>query len=98
MRTWLFLALVAVGASACGASDDSDASRSMGGGGTDYSPAPAANDTNGGGTVVAGILTAGAWDDNRNYEFFKHFLASHAGLSGAPPIESADRDSAISIF
>jgi hypothetical protein len=44
---------------------------------------------NGGG---AGLLTAGTWDDNLNYDFYLSFVKTEeAGLDGAPKIPRADR-------
>ena len=34
--------------------------------------------------VPAGVLTAGAWDDNRNYDFFSGYLARNASLERHP--------------
>jgi hypothetical protein len=47
---------------------------------------------------ASGLLTAGAWDDNRNYDFFKRYRNSlyTAGLDGLLPI--ADHDAAHTLF
>ncbi|HTQ44577.1 MAG TPA: vWA domain-containing protein [Polyangiaceae bacterium] len=50
------------------------------------------------GGVPAGILTAGAWDDNRNYDFFGAYLSANAQLSGIPVIPSSARDAAHTLF
>ncbi|HEX8793963.1 MAG TPA: VWA domain-containing protein, partial [Polyangiaceae bacterium] len=52
----------------------------------------------GNGCVPAGVLTAGVWDDNRNYDFFDAYLATNAQLDGIPPIARADRAQAHSLF
>jgi hypothetical protein len=80
-------------------------------GGTDASAAPPYSGGSGGGTspgssgssgsdasVPSGVLTAGAWDDNRNYDFFTSYLADKGSLTGAPPIATADRDAAHLLF
>jgi hypothetical protein len=40
----------------------------------------------------AGILTAGMWDDNLNYDFFGHYLAGHTTLAGNPGFATSDYD------
>lgn len=40
--------------------------------------------TSGNGTVSAGTLTAGVWDDNRNYSHYSDFRTDNAGLTGLP--------------
>lgn len=52
----------------------------------------------GDGGIPAGVLTAGAWDDNRNYDFFNAYLAANAQLPGIPLVPSSARDSAHSLF
>lgn len=47
---------------------------------------------------TAGILTAGAWDDDRNYDFFTAYLTGHSALPGIPPIAASDRDAAHALF
>ncbi len=42
----------------------------------------------------AGLLTAGLWDDNLNYDFFKAYLAAHAGIPGDPGFSTRDYDAA----
>jgi hypothetical protein len=74
------------------------------GGGGDYagsssvSGGSAQGGGEGDGSVPPGILTAGVWDDNRNYDFFTAYLAAYASLSGIPPIAAADRDAAQALF
>jgi hypothetical protein len=52
----------------------------------------------GDGGIPADVLTAGAWDDNRNYSFFTSYLAANASLSGIPPIAQSSRDAAAQLF
>src|SRR5271155_1169492 len=62
-----------------------------GGGGSSSS----ANGSGGGSGGQAGVLTAGIWDDNLNYTFFKTYLASHQGqnaIAGDPGFAAADYD------
>ncbi|HXU80588.1 MAG TPA: hypothetical protein VN914_04285, partial [Polyangia bacterium] len=49
--------------------------------------------TSGSGTTLppGGLLTAGAWDDNLNFDFFLKYLAKSQGLAGRPSIPVADR-------
>ena len=42
----------------------------------------------------AGQLTAGVWDDNLNYDFFKQYLATQQTALGASIFTQADRDAA----
>lgn len=44
--------------------------------------------------VTAGTLTAGAWDDNRNYDYFKQYLQTSASVAGAPSLTMEQRDQA----
>jgi hypothetical protein len=48
--------------------------------------------------VEPGTLTAGAWDDNRNYEWFTSYLASQAELADAPLLDEATRDASHEAF
>lgn len=41
-----------------------------------------------------GTLTAGVWDDNRNFDHFTDFLTENAGQRGAPPFTDAEREAA----
>ncbi|MBM4357862.1 MAG: VWA domain-containing protein [Deltaproteobacteria bacterium] len=58
-----------VSSSASGGADDADGT------------GPGENPS-GGGEPQAGQLTAGVWDDNRNFEFFQDYLAKHADDEG----------------
>lgn len=49
-----------------------------GGGGTGTTPQP-------------GTLTAGAWDDNLNFDFYLSYVEKNASVAGAPKIPRADR-------
>jgi hypothetical protein len=48
--------------------------------------------------VPTDVLTAGAWDDNRNYDFFTAYLASQGSIAGAPTLTRAQRDAAHALF
>lgn len=93
MRPWLILPCLALATAsatvACGASS---------GGGGGFVSDPSGSGSSGAGSAPAGVLTAGAWDDNRNYDFFKTYLATHDGLNGAPSIAPTDRDAAAILF
>lgn len=54
----------------------------------------------GGGTVQPGTLTAGAWDDNRNYAWFTHFRTEFEATNdpSTPPFDAAERDAAHARF
>jgi hypothetical protein len=41
-----------------------------------------------------GELTAGAWDDNVNYDWFVEYLAQHAELEGQPQLDAQEREAA----
>jgi hypothetical protein len=47
---------------------------------------------------MAGILTAGVWDDSLNYSFFTPYLAGKTTLSGNPGFTTADYDAAYSEY
>jgi hypothetical protein len=49
---------------------------------------------NAGATQQAGQLTAGVWDDNLNYDFFKQYLGTKQGVAGASIFTQAERDAA----
>jgi hypothetical protein len=66
--------------------------------GTATGSAAASSNGGGDGGVPAGVLTAGAWDDNRNYDFFNAYLAANASLTGIPIIAGGDRDAAQTLF
>ena len=71
-----------------------------GSGGTNIPPSDGTSVDGGydGGPIPGDVLTAGAWDDNRNYDFFNGYLAANAGLAGIPPVAASDRDSANALF
>jgi hypothetical protein len=71
-----------------GGSSASDTGGSTGGSAT----------TGGTGTIQAGTLTAGAWDDNRNFEFFTDYRKKNASLPGAPSFTDAEYDAAHTSF
>lgn len=91
--SWLLPFVMLLG---CGASSSSESFAGPSGGGSGGYPTGG----NGGGdaSVPSGVLTAGAWDDNRNYDFFGAYLQTKATLAGAPPISSGDRDAAHALF
>lgn len=68
------------GASA-GDDDDSGDSVSSSGGSSGTSGSGGSSGPNGG--QGAGVLTAGTWDDNKNFSFFDKFRTSHAKDQGA---------------
>ena len=73
---------------------------SSGGGTSD--PGTGGGSANGGGSgdggIPADVLTAGAWDDNRNYGFFTAYLGGNASLSGIPPLSQTARDASQALF
>lgn len=44
--------------------------------------------------VGSGRLTAGAWDDNRNFGFFAKYLSDHMSLAGRPPFSTEEHEAA----
>jgi hypothetical protein len=44
----------------------------------------------GNGSIAAGILTAGSWDDNRNFDLFTSYLAAGSGMHGRPPLTNQE--------
>jgi len=54
--------------------------------------------SNGPESAVAGTLTAGAWDDNRNYDFFSQYLEDAASTPGAPLLTKEQRDQAHALW
>src|SRR5438128_1282976 len=102
MRAWLPLLLLA-GLGACSSSATDGGSASFAGGdpggggksGGTGEGAPSSSDGNGGGAPQSGILTAGAWDDNRNFDFFTAYATSMAGsLRGLPSFSKDERAAA----
>ena len=98
-------AVGAVGVVGCSSSSAPADSSSEGGGVPSSSgggtTAPGGGTTSQGGGGQAGVLTAGIWDDNLNYDFFTSYLASHQGqnaLPGDPGFTQADYDAAHSLF
>lgn len=73
--------------------DDDDSSGSASGDDTGTS-----SGTGGNGSVPADVLTAGSWDDNRNYDLFKTYLGANSQLAGRPPIADSEFDSAYSLW
>jgi hypothetical protein len=74
------------GGSAPAASDSAGSSSSSGASGSS---------TGGGnGTIQSGTLTAGVWDDNKNFDFFSDYRKKNASLAGALPFTDADHQAA----
>lgn len=73
-RSLFVAALVAVGAS-CGEYAEDGASFAS----------PAEGGAVNGSAIGSGRLTAGVWDDNRNFDLFVEHFEEQAGLSGRPP-------------
>ncbi len=71
------------------ASPGTSAGASAGGGGVADPGAAGAS-----GTPQAGQLTAGVWDDNLNYEFFKQYLQQNDTAAGASIFSATERDAA----
>lgn len=77
-----------------GAGDTGSVSATSGGFGEDGAAPP---DGGAGGSAAEpqpGQLTAGVWDDNRNYAFYEEYLAAHAQDAGRPDFSKAERDAA----
>ncbi|HEX3345457.1 MAG TPA: VWA domain-containing protein [Polyangiaceae bacterium] len=91
-----------------GSSSSGSSSGSSGGSfGSGGSTGGSSSGSGGGGTASSGgsdagipddVLTAGAWDDNRNYDFFNGYLAANASLQGIAPVATSDRDAAFALF
>src|SRR5262245_24607994 len=45
-------------------------------------------------SIEPGTLTAGAWDDNRNYDFFTKYVGSQKAVAGAPTFDKSELDAA----
>ncbi|KYF67338.1 vWA domain-containing protein [Sorangium cellulosum] len=71
-----------------------------GGGGAGGGGGSGGSGGSGGGGVEPGTLTAGVWDDNRNFDFFLSYRSSlHAQqLPGLLPFTEADHQAARSLF
>lgn len=84
--------LLALTLAACGGADGSSTSAAGGSGAGERAPStpaePATPSQEGSG---AGILTAGAWDDNRNYALFRRYADAHAS---ALPLSRSEQDQA----
>jgi hypothetical protein len=81
-----------------GASAGSEDSAADDGGGAEGGGDPGGPDGGGSGNgPPAGILTAGAWDDNLNYDFFAEYRAEVYGKSqaGLLPIEAAEHEASL---
>jgi len=91
MRKLLLLGLSSLFFIGCSGNDVSSTDEAYGGDGTSGDPASVGS---GGEAIQSGQLTAGAWDDNRNYEFFQTYLDEQDVLPGAPQFDDAERDAA----
>jgi len=76
-----------------GAAPPSGAGSSSGGASTEAPPSGAPTGTPGD-DVQAGLLTAGAWDDNLNYDFFGKYLAQSSTSVGRTIFTKAEHDAA----
>ena len=86
-----------------GARESLTDSESGGGGGASGGgvASPSSSSNGGGSGGQPGVLTAGIWDDNLNYSFFKTYLAAHQGqnaIAGDPGFAAADYDAANTQF
>jgi hypothetical protein len=98
------MVLLGWGAFACAAAgaDSAEDSRygsggsgSGGSGGTGSGGTTTNSNGQGSGSVSAGTLTAGAWDDNRNFDFFLEYLMRQgAQASGVLPFDLAEHEAA----
>lgn len=94
MRNTLFGMALAIWAAGCGSSSAEYFGGPSGAGG-DAVADPGTSATGGSqGGGGAGVLTAGIWDDNRNYDFFRKYSQSSAGIPGDPGFTQAEYDAA----
>lgn len=99
-RASLLLATLALGAGLTGAACSADSEEGGYGDPSAYadgdgSAAGTGSSGSGSGGIQAGTLTAGAWDDNRNYQWFVDYLAdASTPVDGAPELSDAERLSA----
>src|SRR5262245_14439942 len=91
MRKTLLWAVV-VAQLGCGMSGSSESAF----GGGDFSGGVV--DGNGSSQTEAGVLTAGIWDDNLNYDFFGKYLTSHDQILGDPGFAKSDYDASHAEF
>ena len=82
MRSFLPFLVLLLGTAACSSGGQTNVD-TFGGGGPTGGGSPTGDPTTpaaaGGQQAQPGTLTAGAWDDNRNYDVFTDFLTKHAG-------------------
>lgn len=99
-RWWSFWVLVVLGWGAVACGGDAASMRDTAGGGLGGSGSGGTGGTTsasgqGNGTVQPGMLTAGAWDDNRNFDFFLEYLMGETAQdSGVLPIDLAEHEAA----
>ena len=83
MNRWLGSLVLLLG---CACSSSADMSGDPSG-----APREASGEESQGGGIQAGTLTAGAWDDNLNFDFYRSYLTRFGQQTGAPAIPRADR-------
>ncbi|MBX3233307.1 MAG: VWA domain-containing protein [Labilithrix sp.] len=80
------------GAAPSGGTSSGGSSTSSGGIAAPPSPnAPSSDETPG---AQAGLLTAGVWDDNLNFEFYKKYIGLSSNLAGLPSFSITEREQA----
>ena len=89
------LSALVLAASGCGMASDETAAGDVGG--DDYSSGDVPSEENGS-NPTAGTPTAVAADDNRNYDFFKHYIAGTSGVGGEPLLTAGERDQSHALF
>jgi hypothetical protein len=99
-RSLVWLGALVGGVALVGCSAASSGGYASGSGEGAGSPSPGGASGSGGGTVQAGQLTAGAWDDNRNFDFFSRYAKDEETRLGigplfAPAARTAARDAAL---
>lgn len=90
----LAVALSAVPVLHC-ASADLEGDRWAGG---EFAPGDASGGANAGNSPAPGQLTAGVWDDNRNYDQFLAYLEETGQIPGAPQLDDDERHAANADF
>ncbi len=103
-RSWcvLWVALAGCAANASGAYSHGGAEsfRTTDSTGTAPGTSGSTGSSSGAGSAPAGTLTAGAWDDNRNYDWFTHFRTTFEATNdpSTPPFTPAEHDAAHTRF
>ncbi|MEO8875920.1 MAG: VWA domain-containing protein, partial [Polyangiaceae bacterium] len=89
------------GAASNGSTGGGTAEPGTGGGGDFGSGSGGGTASSDGGSAnlpPAGTLTAGAWDDNLNFDFFSSYTQKQSTLLGAPPFTDLERSAAHTLF